>query len=211
MSYVPVSQLTEEELASRREYARQQRARLTPKQKARMNERGRDYAKLPKSQARRAIWRNTPKAKAQAADYQKRRFAKMTPEQTAARLARGREKMRAFNKAMLAIDPLWFHSRKLMRYGLNASKYAAILAFQDGKCAICRESDTSADKLKRRLHVDHDHSCCPGKKSCGKCVRGLLCGPCNVLLGMSKERQELLDRAKAYLQTNYSHLSSLPE
>lgn len=54
------------------------------------------------------------------------------------------------------------------------------------------------------LHLDHDHACCPPgsfpashKVSCGECVRGWLCAPCNKALGMLQENprriQGLLD------------------
>lgn len=37
------------------------------------------------------------------------------------------------------------------------------------------------------LHVDHDHSCCSGPVSCGKCITALLCATCNVSNGASHD------------------------
>lgn len=45
-------------------------------------------------------------------------------------------------------------------------------------CAVCSLND------RRCLCVDHDHRCCPGDRSCGKCVRGLLCRTCNRIEGL---------------------------
>jgi hypothetical protein len=58
-------------------------------------------------------------------------------------------------------------------YSLQPADYARLFEHQGRRCAICRRA-TGATK---RLAVDHDHTCCPGPASCGRCVRGLLCGP----------------------------------
>ncbi len=52
----------------------------------------------------------------------------------------------------------------------------------------------------RRLVIDHDHGCCPGKTACGQCFRGMLCQPCNVALGMLQESPDLLRRAAEYIE-----------
>lgn len=66
------------------------------------------------------------------------------------------------------------------RYNLTAEAYDALLAAQGGVCAICGQCET-ATRLGRvlPLSVDHDHACCPSSRSCGRCVRGLLCRSCN--------------------------------
>lgn len=84
------------------------------------------------------------------------------------------------------------------KYGLSPEMYDKMLAEQGGVCAICKTSCATG----KRLAVDHDHSCCPGKKTCGKCVRGLLCTRCNTALGSFKDDVELLARATNYLRTN---------
>lgn len=67
------------------------------------------------------------------------------------------------------------------RYGLPPGDFERRLAEQEGSCYLCREP---LDLTKKRgIHVDHDHSCCRGRKSCGKCIRGLACHACNTGIG----------------------------
>lgn len=88
------------------------------------------------------------------------------------------------------------------RYGMTNDRYAEMLAAQGGGCAICGEPPTS-----RLLHVDHDHSCCSGETSCGKCVRGLLCRGCNQALGHMQDDPARIRRAAEYLERNTAHVS----
>jgi hypothetical protein len=84
----------------------------------------------------------------------------------------------------------------LRRFGITPEEYAQLFAAQGNRCAICRRA-TGATK---QLAVDHDHSCCPGPTSCGGCVRGLLCGPCNGMLAHARDDAELFHRAVRYLR-----------
>lgn len=84
---------------------------------------------------------------------------------------------------------------RLHLYGISLAQYDALLLKQSGGCAICGEQCSSG----RRLAVDHDHACCPGMKTCGKCVRGLLCGQCNQGIGKLRDSPRLLVNAIAYL------------
>lgn len=80
-------------------------------------------------------------------------------------------------------------------YSITPEQYAALLAHQGGSCYVCRRVPRS-----KRLAVDHDHSCCPGPTSCGRCVRGLLCRSCNRdVLGHLKDDPAALQRAIDYL------------
>lgn len=89
------------------------------------------------------------------------------------------------------------HSTKVAKtYGITAGDYAAIKASQGGRCAICQVATGAA----RALAVDHDHACCAGKTSCGKCVRGLLCSRCNTMLGFARDNPEFFRRAITYLR-----------
>jgi hypothetical protein len=74
----------------------------------------------------------------------------------------------------------WRHRQR----GLFAGDYARIAAEQNGRCAICGDV--------AELVIDHDHE--DGR------VRGLLCNPCNVALGLLADEPGRLRAAAAYLE-----------
>lgn len=80
--------------------------------------------------------------------------------------------------------------------GLSVEEYNKLLNKQNGVCAICSKPPES----NRRFSVDHNHKCCPGKKSCGKCIRGLLCDNCNHMLGLGKDSPEIFTKAIEYIK-----------
>lgn len=81
------------------------------------------------------------------------------------------------------------------RFGLSYEQLLAMHESQGHACKICRRVV--------ELHIDHDHACCPRQdnqsRSCGKCVRGLLCRACNHGLGNFQDSPELLREAIKYL------------
>src|SRR5262249_40915447 len=91
------------------------------------------------------------------------------------------------------------HGKRLeATYGISDKDYDELLEFQGGKCALCRW----ANGRTRRLSVDHDHKCAMGhdpKEGCPECVRGLLCRPCNNLLGHARDLVEFFERCISYL------------
>ena len=76
--------------------------------------------------------------------------------------------------------------RKLRPYGLTPADYFKLWQQQGGVCSICGD-----DNETRELAVNHCHET--------NVVRGLLCDLCNQLLGMARDRQEILLRAAQYL------------
>lgn len=92
----------------------------------------------------------------------------------------------------------WGARDMLAKHNITVGAYRALLKSQGGVCRICQEFP--AGQRGDRLCIDHDHSCCPQNgRSCGRCIRGLLCGGCNAGIGMLRERQDLFLRAAAYV------------
>jgi hypothetical protein len=87
-----------------------------------------------------------------------------------------------------------------LRYNLTLAEYEAMLEAQNGVCAICLAPPDGERYNGDRLHVDHDHRCCEGQTSCGRCIRGLLCGYCNRTIGRFRNDPAIAQRAVEYLE-----------
>ena len=97
-----------------------------------------------------------------------------------------------------------FHRRnrvkeKLKRYGISIDIFNSLLSKQNNKCKICPRVLDSHDKI-HTPHIDHDHSCCKGPRSCGKCIRGIICHSCNQVLGHCYDDVNILKSASSYLE-----------
>jgi len=82
-----------------------------------------------------------------------------------------------------------YYSQLRRSYGLSKDDYWMLWAEQGGMCAICGKSDI-------KLSVDHDHK--TGK------IRGLLCQPCNLILGHVEKYNNIdyfLTNVNKYLNT----------
>lgn len=91
-------------------------------------------------------------------------------------------------------------SRLSQIYGITNESYEEMLAEQGGGCAIC--GARRFNRISDRLAVDHNHN--TGHP------RGLLCGRCNLVLGMVRDSAEVLKNAIRYLEINLSRAESSP-
>ena len=77
------------------------------------------------------------------------------------------------------------------KYRITEQRYFEILEKQIGLCAICG-SDSPRRKGSKNFAIDHNHTTME--------VRGLLCHPCNVMIGLAKDNIEVLEMAIKYLK-----------
>lgn len=87
-------------------------------------------------------------------------------------------------------DRLRYYNRKnylKQNYNLDIEDYERM---SKNGCQICKET------AEVNLHVDHDHSCCPSTGSCGKCVRGVICPRCNMLVDRYERGKIRLDNPR---------------
>lgn len=138
------------------------------------------------------------KTKEQIAAYNKEYFARPeVKERAKIRNAQYRERRRAYKQTEAgklaekryrqseACKQRLERNRLRTRYGLTVEQVAEMKLSQDNLCAICSLTPNT-------WHIDHDHT--TGK------VRGLLCGQCNMALGLMKDDKDRLLKAVEYLR-----------
>jgi Recombination endonuclease VII len=82
--------------------------------------------------------------------------------------------------------------RRNEKYGKG---WAQLIEDQHGLCYMC---DQPLDfKSVRAVHVDHDHGCCPGKRTCGWCILGISCHGCNTGAGKFGDDEDRMELAAA--------------
>lgn len=101
--------------------------------------------------------------------------------------AENREALLAAKRRAYASDREGHLSRKLQReYGITLAQFRTLSAAQGGACAVC------SDVPRARLVIDHDHDT--------GVIRGLLCSPCNVALGMLRDDPQRIVALARYLE-----------
>lgn len=81
-------------------------------------------------------------------------------------------------------------------YNLTPDQVSLLIETQRNTCGACEQPFKPSDFL----YIDHDHDCCPGIKSCGKCVRGVLHRNCNAGIGFLGDNIAGLEKALKYLR-----------
>ena len=145
------------------------------------------YCKPCKSQIDKD-WISSKPEQIEKRKHRARQWQKNNPERHKASITEWRKNNPQQKWSLDKKSHLWTH------YRMTIDDFSRMHQEQGGKCAVCR--------LSRKLVVDHDHSCCPGKTTCGKCVRALVCSRCNTLLGMSGDNKNLLFSAAEYIESH---------
>lgn len=81
--------------------------------------------------------------------------------------------------------------RRARNYGMSRYELHTLYLQQDGRCYLC--GDPLPTNLAKTV-IEHDHSCCGLGGSCGQCVRGIACSPCNRLIAAANDDPDRLRR-----------------
>lgn len=90
--------------------------------------------------------------------------------------------------------------KRLKHYGISPEEYNVMVESNNGICPLCQRPPSGSGTSL--WAIDHDHGCCSGTATCGKCVRGLICHNCNKTLGLVGDSVETLLAMVEYLRGN---------
>lgn len=139
---------------------------------------------------------NVEKVKARkAADYRKDLDKSRKKERD--RYHRTKKELLPIKKQKYS-DGAYRKSYLKFHFGITPEDYDSMLKEQGEVCGICGV-DRPGGAAKINWVVDHDHSCCAGKRSCGRCVRGLLCSKCNLALGLLRDDPKSIENALVWV------------
>lgn len=101
------------------------------------------------------------------------------------------------------IHPIRHLTDRLRNHRVDHQRARQLL--DEPSCEVCgvdivTKVRNSAGKIQARLVVDHDHACCPGERSCGNCIRGLICFQCNAAAGMLQNDSSIARALAGYLE-----------
>lgn len=92
----------------------------------------------------------------------------------------------------------------MKQYNIAVEDLNTMLNLCNNSCSLCERAEV-------KLSVDHDHRCCPGKTSCGKCIRGLLCSACNSGVAKFQDNPRIIEMAIQYLGREIFDTRQIPD
>lgn len=96
---------------------------------------------------------------------------------------------------------------RLRRYGLTQEQFDALWADQAGGCAICEQALLDIDDYESGNSRPANACCIDHCHTTGK-IRGLLCIPCNLMLGYAKDSTDTLAKGIKYLTIQLGHVTA---
>ena len=109
------------------------------------------------------------------------------------------EPIKDYQKRMRKEHPERYRRHELKKhFRMTLEEHNKLFESQGRVCSGCGSPESG--EASGYWHTDHDSSCCPtGSRTCGKCIRGILCRWCNLALGNAKDDPKRLRNLADYL------------
>lgn len=186
-------------LEANRLRARERAASASPAELEELRAKQREVSRKHYERNREAILARERTARAGEAGDEKRRrererIANLPPEEKARKAQLNKEWYAAHPRSSEEHSRMHFWTR----YRITPERRQQLIDDQDGRCYLC--GDALLLDEPRKVHVEHDHSCCPGSTTCGNCIRGIACDPCNRGIGYFNDDPDRMRRVADRLE-----------